>query len=348
MIDPLASIGDLVDSTPRAELPRKRLLEHLDGDEYVLKIDNSALENFSACDRASFYRLILGRTSAGSSALTYGKAIHAALEVLYRDGFDLSRMLSAGAAVFALDPPGEGEWRTYSTFQQAILGYCSRYGIDEVSGDVFVPLTDTNNRPCVEAKFEDQLGELTLNCEIPFSCEQLVVGSESQAPLYVSKLHIMWTGMIDLLAQQNERLWVVDHKTTSVEGPSYYDSFNMSQQFIGYIRSARKLTGLDVTGALLNVIIGRKPTKTGTNLDFSRRFYEYPEHLIAEWQDDVLSLIEDFVERLKSGYFPKRTLWCTNKFGTCPFMNVCTLPEAHRDMMLHTSAYSTYTWNPLT
>ena len=88
--------------------------------------------------------------------------------------------------------------------------------------------------------------------------------------------------------------------------------------------------------------IGRKPTKTGTSLDFSRRFYEYHEHLIAEWQDDVLSLIEDFVERLKSGYFPKRTLWCTNKFGTCPFMNVCTLPEAHRDMMLHTSAYSTY------
>ena len=345
MIDPLSLIEEL--PTPKSELPRKRLLEHLSGDEYVLKIDNSSLENFAACDRASFYRLILGRTSAGSSALTYGKAIHAALEVLYRDGFDLPRMLSAGAAVFALDPPGEGEWRTYTTFQQAILGYCNHYGIDEVMGDAFEVQTDKDGAPYVEAKFEDHIGEIQLDCELPFVGEQIVAGSDSQEPVHVSKLQIMWTGMIDLIARQHDRVGIMDHKTTSVEGPSYYDSFNMSQQFIGYIRSARKLTQLDVQGALLNVIIGRKPSKTGTSLDFSRRWYSYPEHLINEWQDDVLSLIEDFVERLKSGYFPKRTLWCTNKFGTCPFMNVCTLPSEHRDMMLHTSAYSTYTWNPL-
>jgi len=345
MIDPLSLIEEL--PTPKSELPRKRLLEHLSGDEYVLKIDNSSLENFAACDRASFYRLILGRTSAGSSALTYGKAIHAALEVLYRDGFDLPRMLSAGAAVFALDPPGEGEWRTYTTFQQAILGYCNHYGIDEVMGDAFEVQTDKDGAPYVEAKFEDHIGEIQLDCELPFVGEQIVVDSYSQEPVHVSKLQIMWTGMIDLIARHHDRVGIMDHKTTSVEGPSYYDSFNMSQQFIGYIRSARKLTQLDVQGALLNVIIGRKPSKTGTSLDFSRRWYSYPEHLINEWQDDVLSLIEDFVERLKSGYFPKRTLWCTNKFGTCPFMNVCTLPSEHRDMMLHTSAYSTYTWNPL-
>ena len=345
MIDPLSLIEEL--PTPKSELPRKRLLEHLSGDEYVLKIDNSSLENFAACDRASFYRLILGRTSAGSSALTYGKAIHAALEVLYRDGFDLPRMLSAGAAVFALDPPGEGEWRTYTTFQQAILGYCNHYGIDEVMGDAFEVQTDKDGAPYVEAKFEDHIGEIQLDCELPFVGEQIVAGSDSQEPVHVSKLQIMWTGMIDLIARHHDRVGIMDHKTTSVEGPSYYDSFNMSQQFIGYIRSARKLTQLDVQGALLNVIIGRKPSKTGTSLDFSRRWYSYPEHLINEWQDDVLSLIEDFVERLKSGYFPKRTLWCTNKFGTCPFMNVCTLPSEHRDMMLHTSAYSTYTWNPL-
>ena len=345
MIDPLSLIEEL--PTPKSELPRKRLLEHLSGDEYVLKIDNSSLENFAACDRASFYRLILGRTSAGSSALTYGKAIHAALEVLYRDGFDLPRMLSAGAAVFALDPPGEGEWRTYTTFQQAILGYCNHYGIDEVTGDAFEVQTDKDGAPYVEAKFEDHIGEIQLDCELPFVGEQIVAGSDSQEPVHVSKLQIVWTGMIDLIARHHDRVGIMDHKTTSVEGPSYYDSFNMSQQFIGYIRSARKLTQLDVQGALLNVIIGRKPSKTGTSLDFSRRWYSYPEHLINEWQDDVLSLIEDFVERLKSGYFPKRTLWCTNKFGTCPFMNVCTLPSEHRDMMLHTSAYSTYTWNPL-
>lgn len=347
MIDPLDLLADISLPPERPQLPRKRLLEHLADDEYILRIDNSSLENFAACDRASFYRLIIGKTSAGSSALTYGKAIHAALEIFYRDGYDISRMLAAGAKQFELDPPDLGEWRTYQTFEKAIVTYCRHYGLSEVSSDSFIPLT-LNGAPAVEAKFEDHLGEVTINAELPFSREQLVVDATEAGPFFVSKLHIVWTGMVDVIAHQEPNNWIVDHKTTSVEGPSYYDSFNMSQQFIGYVRSTRKLTQQPINGALLNVIIGRKPTKTGTNLDFSRRFYVYPEHLVAEWQDDVLSLIEDFVERLKSGYFPKRTLWCTNKFGTCPFMDVCTLPEEHRNMMLDTSKYTTYTWNPLT
>lgn len=347
MIDPLQSLVDIPLLPARAELPRKRLLEYHTGDEYVLRIDNSSLENFAACDRASFYRLIVGKTAAGSSALTYGKAIHSALESLYRDGFELSRMLAAGAKAFELDPPDLGEWRTYEMFAKAIIAYCKHYGISEVQQDAFTPI-ELNGKLAVEAKFEDHIGDVELNCVLPFPRSQLVVDAEELDTFYVSKLHIVWTGMIDLIAHQTSHNWIIDHKTTSIEGPSYYDSFNMSQQFIGYIRSARKLTNLPIHGAMLNVLVGRKPTKTGVSLDFQRRPYVYSEHLVAEWQDDVLSLIEDFIERLKSGYFPKRTLWCTNKFGTCPFMDVCTLPDEHRELMLNTSKYTTYTWNPLT
>lgn len=335
----------LEDTKPVQNLPRKKLLTHLDGDDYILRMDNTALENFLSCDRAAFYRLILGRTSGGTSALTYGSAIHAALEYYYTHGLDLQAMLRAGEAEFAKSPPEVGEWRNYDTFEAAIKGYLSHYGL-HTQHDVFTPVIHLD-QVCVERRFEDHLGEVEINAELPFSRELLVIDSEDPSPLYIRKLHIVWTGVIDILAHQGEHLWVVDHKTTSIEGPSYYDAFNLSQQFVGYTRAAQKILGVPVSGALLNCIIGRKPTKTGTSLAFSRRYYPYSKWLIDEWQSEILVLVADFVDRLRSGLFPKRTLWCTNKFGTCPYMSVCQMEPEHRLMMLNSSNYTNYVWDPL-
>lgn len=333
-------------SIPDSGLPRKKLLVHFSGDDYILRIDNTSLESFAACDRAAFYRLLLGRTTQNSAAIAYGQAIHSALEILYRDGLDFKQMLKAGFQELSKHPTSDGEWRNPEAFEKAIRAYVKHYKLD--SDPDFFQLHTFDGAPAVELRFADELGQFTLDSSLPFSRGLLVqeFDDNDNDPLFISKLYIEWTGVMDLLVSQNGQNWIVDHKTTSIEGPSYYDGFELSQQFIGYARAAQKLLGQPVEGALLNAIIGRKPTKTGKSLDFARRFYRYPTYLHDEWQHDVLNLIDDFVHRLKEAYFPKRTLWCVNKFSTCPYLSVCKLPAGQREVLLQTSNYSNYTWDP--
>jgi len=76
------------------------------------------------------------------------------------------------------------------------------------------------------------------------------------------QLHIIWSGVIDLVIAENGRLFIVDHKTTSVEGDTYWKGFQLSQQFMGYVWAAQKIINKTIDGALANVLYGRAPTKT--------------------------------------------------------------------------------------
>jgi hypothetical protein len=253
-------------------------------------------------------------------------------------------MLAAGEKVLQKLPPSEGEWRNYNTFEAAIVGYVKRYPSEPFS------VLEFNGEKLVERAFEEHIGEIEVNAELAYEEGQLVARADMTAEpkkVFVRKLHIVWTGVIDLVTEQNGRLAIMDHKTSSIVGPSYYEQFQLSQQFIGYTRVASKLLDQRVDGALLNVIIGRKPTPSGKSLEFARQYYHYADHKLAEWQDDVLTLIADFVDRLKLGYFPKKTLWCTGKFGQCPYLSVCQLEPALRPELLFSDAFTNNTWNPL-
>ena len=320
---------------------RKKLLTRLNDDDYILHIDNTSLESFLACDLASFYRLVLGRTTYPTPALIYGQAIHSGLEYLYKYGPDLSKMIALGQKELDKLPEDPQEWRNLGAMARTFELYLKEYKQDCIS-----PLL-LDNKPCVELAFKDHVGSVDLNTELKFSHETLVVDGESLENVYVKTLHIVWTGVIDVISEEMSHLMIVDHKTSSVLGPSYYDQFNLSQQFIGYTRAAKNLLQRPVLGALLNVIAGRKPSKTGVNLEFSRRRYMYPEHLLDEWQDDILTLVGDFVNRLQVGHFPKRTLWCTGKFGTCPYMSACSLAPDLRPTMIYSDSFTDNLWDPL-
>ncbi len=327
---------------PKPTLPRKKLLKSLGNDDYLLEIDNTSLESFLACDRASFYRLILGRTSYPTAALTYGQAVHKALEVFYTTGPDVSEMFRQGNEILTAHPVSDAEWRNSDALYKTIQAYVKEYQRER-----FVVLSDDSGQPYVERAFSFHLGELRVDKTLDFTSQDLVIDNLDSSPLYIRTLQITWTGVIDLLIEQNDEVWITDHKTASMIGDSYFKGFELGQQFVGYVWSASRILNRPISGALLNLIGGRKPTKTGVSLELLRRFYPYSSWLTDEWQDDILALVSDFVHRLTSNFFPKRTLWCVNKWGTCQYISVCSSLPEHRPILLASDQFTDLTWNPL-
>lgn len=328
---------------------RKLFKRASDPDCFIFEIDWSSLESFLVCKRSSMWRLVFSRSTYQTPALTYGSAMHAALEVYYRgltQGLThvelLPEMFLAGEHHFMQAPPPTGEWRSYGQFCENLQTYLK----EELTKPLY-PLK-IGDQPMVELPFALPLGEVHLDKTLEFT-EALLVenGVEDTQPLYVKKIFIVWTGVIDLVNTHNERTWITDHKTTSVAGDNLFKGYEMSQQFRGYQWAAEKILGEPIQGVVANVLAGRKPTKTGKSFELLRRFYPYPRHRIDEWPDNILALVEDFIHSLQTGKFPEETQWCINKYGVCPYFDVCAEAPENRMLMLGSDRFCDNVWNPL-
>jgi hypothetical protein len=117
---------------------------------------------------------------------------------------------------------------------------------------------------------------------------------------------------------------------------------------------------LDIRGFQLNAIHLKKPSNKSSlslldkgprggepALNFFRANYDYPPMRIDEWQRNMLTIVEDFVHSVKRQYFPMYTNHCFNKFGRCPYFDICSIdnPEV-RLRMLHSDAFKNVTWDP--
>jgi hypothetical protein len=339
--------------TAGPELPRKHLLEATEeAGVYILRIDNSSMEAFLSCERSAAYRLVYGRSTYPTAALAYGSALHKALDVLYMSLADgkaanLAGMLEAGVAELHKDPSLNLGWRNEGQLTATLQKYLKEYSNENFEIISVASKHGGVEVPAVELPFQLHLGEVNINSSFQQGAFHLVSEAESEEPFYVKKIIVIWTGRIDLIGAIGESLWVVDHKTTSMAGTSYFESFSIAAQFVGYCVATSQLTDRRVTGALANVIIAREPTKTGRSIEFRRMTYSYSDELRDEWKRDTLAHVQSFLLRLAQNYFPKRTFHCVNKFGTCPYLPVCTQPEAHKANVLYSGLYVPYTWNPL-
>lgn len=346
------------------QLPKRKLLKHLSGNDYCLEIDNSTLELMMNCDRRFQHGVIAGRIPAGaSSPLVYGSAVHSALEKLYRDDCrDIKELYKVIAPHFEESPPAEGEWRTLETCVDTIQKYLNKY-----PSEPFAPLLseaqidDTDvieATKMVEVPFAIPLTVIPVNNQLAFTWAELVghssvIPDDENCKFVVDNLHIVWTGKIDIIAEQDNRLGIVDHKTSSVVTDAYWKGFELSQQFMGYWWSAEKLLGREISWALVNCIKGGPLAKTPETRRkhelemFQRRYYYYRRDQIDNWPNDVIALCEDLVHRLIEGFFPKKTTHCVAKFGLCPFHPVCTEKPEHQEIILNSNLYSDATWNPL-
>ena len=321
----------------------------------ALFIDNSSLERFTTCPRSAEYYICRKRESSDERvALGFGKRIHRMLEARYEfhpnvipaefprtDTSEVGtgqRMLARAQQVFADWSVGEEEHRNFSTAVDLITSYNAHYPIE-----AFEVLRLPNGKPAIEVPFAVPIGELEVNREL------LVRNPDGTITLrYVGTIKVMWTGKIDLIYKREGRIYIMDHKTTSMMGPSYFREFDLSSQVCGYLWAVSKLLGnVAVAGFIVNALAIRKQTKTGKRFEFERYPVPADDSLIAEFVEDVLHDVSDLIEFASRGYFPKHTKWCVGKYGPCQYAQISSLPPHSRELMLMSGNFKTVEWDPL-
>lgn len=323
----------------------------------ALFIDNSTAESIVRCNQEAEYRIIHQRQyDGGVSALNFGGAIHQGLDVRYRRWREfatesITDQLNAVSNALTTSPVEPGDWRTPSLAHDVIVGYASTFPVDDFSVlERPDPADPTTRLPCVELPFAVPLGSVELPEEATFTNLVSNADGTTRVELFTTRVvPIVWTGKIDAVIEKEGRLWVLDHKTTSVFGPTYFSQYEMSPQMLGYAWALQELLGRQVAGVLINVLAIRKPTKTGKGVEYGRQYISYEPHMIEEWRVNQLTLLSEFFGNILNDYFPKRMTWCITKFQRkCEYFEVCTLPAAHRTHLLYSNVFKHITWSPLT
>lgn len=346
--DPVAIRG-LAPSDPSPDPPRELFRRVGDTDDYIFLIDNSSLEGFVECARLAEYSIIRNRTPAGTNiALKFGGALHKALEVHLAYGRSpATRQREREVLIKEFSGIGTppGDHRTLDTALNVMEKYHAAY-----PADMFRVL-EINDKPFVEQSFSEELMSIDINATIT------TYGPRGEPiPLFVRKLFIVWTGRIDVAVISDDQIWVMDHKTSSMGGETFFKDFQLSQPQMGYVWALRRILGrtygpetaAKVRGMILNALLIRKPTKTGKHIEFQRQRFLYSHEHLDEWLLDITTIIRNFLGLWMHDYFPKETKWCAGKYGMCKFHDTCLLPkQSDRLKDLYGSRYTANTWSPL-
>lgn len=332
----------------------------LDGNTIV--IDSTSLECFKLCPTKFYREQVQRRMRAGARpALDFGKALHAALEVRYKqagnhaviEGTAHAMHTALDAAYAGVDTPLE-EWRTLARAHEVVDLYNQEWGVEPWE---------------------------VLGVEVPFATELGNVGPYK----------VVWQGRLDLLLWWEGQIYVGDHKTMQQWSKGKTSEYDNSAQFKGYAWAMQEMHRLHgapfpplVAGFLLNALVTRKPyseralkTASKAGIDSNEAFMEaargvseldaylgkrkglprnefhrnrvfYSQERLTEWRVDALAWVRTLLDYAERGYWPMNTRHCSNYYGgACPMLDVCTAPIAQRKMVLASDMFCDNTWSPL-
>lgn len=338
--------------------------------EFLLVLDNTSLDHIKRCHKNGQIYLILGREDRPhNAALAYGGAMHAGLEVFHK--FQYSNMMGeinsppetlralekivsdqAILSYFTSNPAPSSDFRN-PTVALEVLSHYRRRCNPELYPDYEWEILSDEKGPIIERAFEIPMGV----CDVDFEFENQ----------HVSRIHLAWSGRIDLIARINNSIHVVDHKTSSIDEVKHTEGFPLASQVIGYIWASRELAkaGLlpdfHISKFCLNAInlkkpltkpiglLERGPRRGDPQLSFYRAYFEYSEERIARWNLDTKLIIEDFLHSVSRNHFPLNDRNCFDKYGRCCYWDACTIDkEEIGDKFLQSEAYKEVTWNPTT
>ncbi len=179
--------------------------------------------------------------------------------------------------------------------------------------------------------------------------EYEVLRNEQYFDVYDEDVDLRWCGRIDSIRRiiRNGKVRVWDYKTTGAMGDTYFDQFEISFQFPGYVWSARKLMpGDDVLEITVDVLY----TITKKN-EFFQRTFRYDEFRLAEWERNV-KMIVDRMNDILDRYLHQPEMWHKNwgecnKYGRCMLFSTHALnPRGNGRLLDFRDNYRIERWDP--
>ncbi len=320
----------------------------------ALHIDNSFLELLQTCPRALEYKQLRKREIVATRVgMNFGTALHLALDWRYRTyGADLQQhsivqceqeQSTILEQYFSANPCPEDDHRGMNWAMDLVKRYNVRYQVEQFN------LLRDDKGPIVEVPFAVRFGLYLLSGKL-IPANQVV-----DKDLELPHIWIFYTGKIDLPISWDGSLFIMDHKTTSVLGQSFWDDLRISPQQLGYCWAYKQLTGQQPIGFVVNAIRTNlpplKPIKQTIAQwweDSLSRMKEYitTTHL-DEWHRNTFALVEEFLWHHSRSFMPQKKKWCVGKYGKCAYYEVCYAPEHQRDELLKSEAFTDYDWSPL-
>jgi len=294
-----------------------------------MKVDNTALTTHQTCPAKFDLRIRQGWASKGkSAALGFGGALHSGLAEWYKKK-DIRAALLAIDTAWDARAGNVDDWRTKDKCITTMIEYSKVYPSESFS------VVGAPENPMIEVPFTIELDGLCIpycsTCDKWYTDKQGLV-TMTKCPSCLGDLEpIEYGGIFDGLIEFSHRIFILEHKSTSVLGASYFDQFKPNNQVAGYIWGASKLSGKKVDGALINAIGVYKASKT----KFERHITSRSDVAIEEWKKNVQLTCAEIKFHELHGYWPMRTQACT-LYGRCEFLNVHELEhEAERQARLH-------------
>jgi PD-(D/E)XK nuclease superfamily len=349
MIDVSLTLPPTTLAEPRAR-PRELLTPLPELGHFLLVLDNVAAEHITKCPTSAAHFLVQRRRAhAKDAALNFGGALHEGLKEFFL-GHSADAQDVAIVQYFAENPAPPDEYRTVNLALQVMKHYRVRAGFPDYEMEVL----SHKDELLVEEPFEIPLiaiENINRDIKLPHWPE----------PQHVKTIHVAWSGRIDVVASTRGVNRVMDHKTTSIGGDRFVPSFQLSNQTIGYVWSAKRLwPELDVRGFCLDAIYIKRQTNGGGNLmakgprggppplDFFRAYFEYGDDRLREWEHNIVLIIEDFIHCLVRNDFPMFTNSCFGKYGRCQYFDVCSIDAPLvRQRFLQSDAFCEVNWSPI-
>jgi ATP-dependent exoDNAse (exonuclease V) beta subunit len=292
-----------------------------------LAVDSTSLGEFKTCPRKYYYSILRGLQPRGGSVhLTFGIWMHSARELYEK------KKVEGVAHDLALDsvldwalretwnetlgrPWISGhDLKTRQTLIQSIVWYLDALGRD----DSFETLVLKNGKPAIELSFKFDLGLRTRNDEPILLC-----------------------GHIDRIATLNEVPYILDIKTsTYAPDARWAKQFTPGNQFSIYTLAGRTAFGVQVRDLIVDGV------QVGVGFSrFGRHLIPRDDETLAEWLDDASMNIAHMEEYAAAQYWPQNDTSC-QKFGGCPFIDLCARKPAAREKWLG-GEFEKRVWDPL-
>ena len=296
-------------------------------------IDGTGLGTIEECPQKANLQLIRQRRRVGDdAALRFGKFIHEALA--YRNHaianghpWTEEEQIKLLVNLFADSPCENEDWRNVDFAKQVIQHYNEQFALEE-PGIYF-----HNSKAVVEHSLAIDTRETILGWRI------------------------IYIGRIDYLCERAEGLFVYDYKTTSVLGENFWLDKSIDESQRGYCWAIKQSLGIEPCGYIIRALAFRKPTRTGTCIEFEtqRFFIKEPPGQLNQWYQNMMSQVEVFLWHHQRGKFPFFHKACMTRYNKpCEFWEMCnTNPtsgdvEKAREAILMGNGFKNNDWSPLT
>jgi len=295
--------------------------------------DATRTQWIASCPRRAEYALDRQVKEKGDALpLRAGKGLHAALDTFYTTN-DQDLALSAlqaswGPEAQARNAPDKSFGHLHLGHLEVVLKNYFEYArLRDMFRPIIIKRSDLNMENVVGAVFR-----LTDAGEVILGESKLVMEFDVKGDKF------LYAGIPDLPIEMGGVYYILDHKSTNAYlSEWYFNQYKFSNQLRGYCLMVQELTGLPISGALINgIYIGERASLDGFK---GERFSRYgplsyqPAHLHEALLNQYYWR-KTFAHHRAQGYFPQHA---SKLCSGCPFSALCNAAPAARESALQQS-----------